>query len=283
MEYKLLALDIDGTLRPGREPRVPRENAEAVQAVQRAGVKVVIATGRGKGNISPKLLRGIQPDYWICAAGAQVTDRLGAELFSHRMSSEEMYALVDFFENYELELGFDFEEANYMYVNYESARRRRAALADLDEALRMRDGEDQDRHLQSMPFKAFGRLPRERMEEFQRKYGYLKLNFFYYSADNYCDITSPGLDKAGGLEALCRAAGIPAQAVVAVGDSENDCGILRAAGLGVCVADGTPAARQAADRLCPPAGELGVAALCRELWPQAFAARQPGDPAGRAE
>ena len=45
MKYKLLLLDIDGTLRPGSCERVPKENAEAVCAVQKAGVKIAIATG----------------------------------------------------------------------------------------------------------------------------------------------------------------------------------------------------------------------------------------------
>ena len=43
MHYKLLLLDIDGTLRPDSCERIPRENAEAVNAVQRAGVKIAIA------------------------------------------------------------------------------------------------------------------------------------------------------------------------------------------------------------------------------------------------
>ena len=43
---QLLILDIDGTLRPQGEPRVPRENADAVAAIQRHGVQVAIATGR---------------------------------------------------------------------------------------------------------------------------------------------------------------------------------------------------------------------------------------------
>ncbi|MGN0975265.1 MAG: HAD family hydrolase, partial [Gemmiger sp.] len=267
MEYRLLALDIDGTLRPGREPRVPRENVLAVQAVQRAGVRVAIATGRGSGNVPAKMLRGIRPDYWICSAGAQVCTGAGAEVFTHRMCSEEMYALVDFFENYELQLGFDFEEGNYIYVGYEEMRRHHMAL--FGSADTIRDGEDQDRHLQSMPFKAFGKLPGEYLAMFREKYGYLGLNFFSYGNEGYCDITCAGTDKAFGLRSLCEATGIPIAQAVAVGDSENDCGILRAAGLGVCVADGCEAARRAADRLCPPAGEYGVAALCRELLPEA--------------
>ena len=43
--YRLIALDIDGTLLNG-EHQVPRENYEAIQEARAAGVKVVLATGR---------------------------------------------------------------------------------------------------------------------------------------------------------------------------------------------------------------------------------------------
>ena len=74
MKYKLLLLDIDGTLRPGSCERVPKENAEAVCAVQKAGVKIAIATGRGRIGVGKGLLRSIRPDYWVCAGGAQLVD-----------------------------------------------------------------------------------------------------------------------------------------------------------------------------------------------------------------
>ena len=102
MKYKLLLLDIDGTLRPGSCERVPKENAEAVCAVQKAGVKIAIATGRGRIGVGKGLLRSIRPDYWVCAGGAQLVDYKGADLALHRLTTEEMYALVDFFEDYDL-------------------------------------------------------------------------------------------------------------------------------------------------------------------------------------
>ena len=95
MKYKLLLLDIDGTLRPGSCERVPKENAEAVCAVQKAGVKIAIATGRGRIGVGKGLLRSIRPDYWVCAGGAQLVDYKGADLALHRLTTEEMYALVD--------------------------------------------------------------------------------------------------------------------------------------------------------------------------------------------
>ena len=75
MPATLLVLDIDGTLRPHGEPRVPKENVDALRTVQKAGVKLVIATGRCRAEIPAKMLRGIRPDYWICAGGGCRRDR----------------------------------------------------------------------------------------------------------------------------------------------------------------------------------------------------------------
>ena len=153
MKYKLLLLDIDGTLRPGSCERVPKENAEAVCAVQKAGVKIAIATGRGRIGVGKGLLRSIRPDYWVCAGGAQLVDYKGADLALHCLTTEEMYALVDFFEDYDLPLRFTYHDANYAYLGYEEFARRER---EKNLALNIVDGEDQDKHLEEMPFGAFG-------------------------------------------------------------------------------------------------------------------------------
>ena len=167
MKYKLLLLDIDGTLRPGSCERVPKENAEAVCAVQKAGVKIAIATGRGRIGVGKGLLRSIRPDYWVCAGGAQLVDYKGADLALHRLTTEEMYALVDFFEDYDLPLRFTYHDANYAYLGYEEFARRER---EKNLALNIVDGEDQDKHLEEMPFGAFGFLSQEMADRFQEKY-----------------------------------------------------------------------------------------------------------------
>ena len=170
MPATLLVLDIDGTLRPHGEPRVPKENVDALRTVQKAGVKLVIATGRCRAEIPAKMLRGIRPDYWICAAGAQVEDAAGTALYTSHMTAEEMYALVDFCEDYEHPLGFSFSDGGYVYLDYEAFHVQEKAAA-LEGCLK--DGEDQDRHLLDMPFSAFGMLAAEDIAKFQAKYGYL--------------------------------------------------------------------------------------------------------------
>ena len=264
MSYRLLVLDIDGTLRPSGQDRVPRAVAEAVCAVQRSGVKIAIATGRGRCCVPKGMLRSIRPDYWLCAAGAQLLDRNGADLASHRMTPEEMYALVDFFEDYDLPLRFVFEDATYAYLDYPAFAASSRTLGDA-----LRDGEDQDRHLQSMPYTAFAHLSPAQAGQFQQKYGYLGLRFVFEGADS-CDILPAGVDKAAALRTLLDRLGLTPADCVAVGDSDNDAELLALAGLGVAVQNASAAALAAADRTCPPAGAEGVAVLCRELWPQAF-------------
>lgn len=180
MPATLLVLDIDGTLRPHGEPRVPKENVDALRTVQKAGVKLVIATGRCRAEIPAKMLRGIRPDYWICAAGAQVEDAAGTALYTSHMTAEEMYALVDFCEDYEHPLGFSFSDGGYVYLDYEAFHVQEKAAA-LEGCLK--DGEDQDRHLLDMPFSAFGMLAAEDIAKFQAKYGYLGLQFLPYPRD----------------------------------------------------------------------------------------------------
>lgn len=266
MAYRLLVLDIDGTLRPSGQPDIPHETQEALRAVQRCGVKVVLATGRGRASVPKALLGRIRPDAFICCAGAEVRDGNGEALSLTRMTPEEMYALVDFFENYEYPLRFSYTDGSYAYIGYEAFRARMLASG-LDVTLR--DGEDENRHLQDMPFSAYGWLPRTAAAQFDEQYGYLGLQLLFDSGES-CDVLPRGVSKANGLHVVLEHFGLTAADCVAVGDGVNDIALLQAADLGVCVADGAPEALQAADRTCPPAAYCGVASLCRELWPEAF-------------
>ena len=258
MPATLLVLDIDGTLRPHGEPRVPKENVDALRTVQKAGVKLVIATGRCRAEIPAKMLRGIRPDYWICAAGAQVEDAAGTALYTSHMTAEEMYALVDFCEDYEHPLGFSFSDGGYVYLDYEAFHVQEKAAA-LEGCLK--DGEDQDRHLLDMPFSAFGMLAAEDIAKFQAKYGYLGLQFLPYHVTG-CDILRAGQDKATGLQALLDHLGLAAADCVAVGDGPNDAGMLALAGHSYCMADGMKTAKAAAKALAHPMALPSCAAVC---------------------
>ena len=61
------------------------------------------------------------------------------------------------------------------------------------------------------------------------------------------DITSAEASKAAMAQQLARSMGIPAEQVLAIGDGENDVGLLRWAGVGIAMGNAAPAAKEAAD------------------------------------
>ena len=82
----------------------------------------------------------------------------------------------------------------------------------------------------------------------------------------YYDIVRGGMDKGVGLADLCEKMGLTLADAVAAGDSANDVAMLKAAGLGCCMANGTPDAKAAADRIIGDVREDGLADLIEELW-----------------
>lgn len=267
MKYRLLLSDIDGTLLPELLPKIPRPNVEAIQTIQRYGVKFAISTGRARSGISEDMLNGLQPDYWICGAGAQVLAQNGTVIASSRMGREQVEALTEFCAREGYPLIFAFSDGAYMYAGYDEFFRiaREAGIAPW-----LKNGEDRTRHLAELPFSAASQLPPEAADRFQAQHGALGLRFVYYGSEG-CDILRPGQDKALGLAILAEHAGFRIAECISVGDGDNDVGILQAAGLSFCVEGGSPGALAAADRTCPSAAEFGVAAVCRMMWPEAFA------------
>lgn len=267
MEYKIAAFDFDGTLRAGTQPTISPTVVQTLKQLQQAGIPVVVATGRSYGGLSPKLLGGFRPDYYVCANGSQVLDSKGNPLHIRQMTPEEMYALVDFSEDYEFPLGFAFSDAYYIYVGYQEMRDFYGAVTGSSNLCR--DGEDMDHHLVEMPYGAFTLMPREYARAFMEKYPHLDLQFFYY-ADCAADVVHKGTSKATGLDWLLGTLGLSAAQLVAAGDSSNDLAMIRYAGLGVAMGNADPAVKEAADAVCPTDEEDGVAVLCRQAFPQVF-------------
>ena len=270
MQYKILASDYDNTLVPFGEGKPRQKVVKAVKKLQAAGGRFVLSTGRAYPCVNLKgQLGGIRFDYAITCNGACVVDREGRIVAEHPLTAEEMYALVDFCEDYNYPLQFNFRDACYAYCEYEYLHRGYQQMNSI--GLDCVDGEDQDRHLIDMPHAAFAAVPPERVADFAAKYGHLGLHWMQVGAQNadglcYYDIVRGGMDKGVGLADLCEKMGLTLADAVAAGDSANDVAMLKAAGLGCCMANGTPDAKAAANRIIGDVREDGLADLIEELW-----------------
>lgn len=269
MQYQLLASDFDNTLVPFGEPKPRPAVVKAVKKLQAAGGRFVLSTGRGYCVVHKEQLGGIRFDYAITCNGACVVDKNGTIVAEHPLTNEEMYALVDFCEDYNYPLQFNYRDAYYAYCEYDALKSFYDAMP--KSGLTCLDGEDQDRHLIDMPHAAFVVMPPQELAHFNEKFGHLNLHFMQVGGvgkDGWCcyDVVRGGMDKGVGLADLCEKVGLTLADAVAAGDSANDVGMLKAAGLGCCMSNGTPDAKAAADRVIGDVREDGLAALIEELW-----------------
>ena len=269
MQYQLLASDFDNTLVPFGEPKPRPAVVKAVKKLQSAGVRFVLSTGRGYCVVHKEQLGGFRFDYAITCNGACVVDKNGTIVAEHPLTNEEMYALVDFCEDYNYPLQFNYRDAYYAYCEYDALKSFYDAMP--KSGLTCLDGEDQDRHLIDMPHAAFVVMPPQELAHFNEKFGHLNLHFMQVGGvgkDGWCcyDVVRGGMDKGVGLADLCEKIGLTLADAVAAGDSANDVGMLKAAGLGCCMSNGTPDAKAAADRVIGDVREDGLAALIEELW-----------------
>ena len=243
MQYQLLASDFDNTLVPFGEAKPRPAVVKAVKKLQAAGGRFVLSTGRGYCVVHKEQLGGIRFDYAITCNGACVVDKNGTIVAEHPLTNEEMYALVDFCEDYNYPLQFNYRDAYYAYCEYDALKGFYDAMP--KSGLTCLDGEDQDRHLIDMPHAAFVVMPPQELAHFNEKFGHLNLHFMQVGGvgkDGWCcyDVVRGGMDKGVGLADLCEKIGLTLADAVAAGDSANDVGMLKAAGLGCCMSNGTP-------------------------------------------
>ena len=105
-------------------------------------------------------------------------------------------------------------------------------------------------------------LVRRVMERLNREFPELVLSI---SIAHNLEINAPDATKGAALLALCRALDIDPSETVAFGDGTNDVTMVKAAGVGVAMANASPETLAAADLVAPSNEEDGVARVL-EQW-----------------
>ena len=76
--------------------------------------------------------------------------------------------------------------------------------------------------------------------------------------DTVAEMVPLGFSKGTGIEKVCELTGVPVRNTVSIGDSVNDLEMLRAAGLGVAMGNGTKVAKETADYVTTGIHEDGI-------------------------
>ena len=113
-------------------------------------------------------------------------------------------------------------------------------------------------------YKLYVTFPRK--EEYDKAYNAVKDLPVFLTDGGWAidlEVMSRDTDKGVALKALASRLGIPREQVLAMGDSGNDCAMLRYAGIGAAMGNASELAKKAADVIAPSNREDGVAWMLR--------------------
>ena len=262
MGYKLIALDIDGTIRSVEHPLTGRTRA-SIDAAREAGAVVTLATGRMFRSAVASTAELDLRSPIVSFQGAHVADPESGEVLWHRPLTESMaLAALDALD------GWDREIVSYhgdqVFVSKVTpwveaySERNRGGVQVVDDLREMASKEPTRLVVVGEEGAVEGLATRLR-DQFDSRLHVTR------SLPHFCEILHPEGGKHRALAWLCGHFGIEEYQTIAFGNGYNDVDMLRWAGLGVAVGDAVPEALEAADRIAPPMEEDGAAQVIEEL------------------
>ncbi|TMF64596.1 MAG: HAD family phosphatase [Chloroflexi bacterium] len=261
LRYRLLALDLDGTIL-GLHLELDPRDVEAVHRLVAAGLAVIACTGRPFPGALPWVERLGLAGPIICYQGAQVRNLDGTVLLEHGIAHQTAMEVIRFARKRNLHVQAYREDQ--LIVEHD---REEAQLYATHAGMQVHVVEDLDRGMgETTPKLVIVSSPEvlERLLPVVRSEWRGRLNAAT-SVPEYLEFTSAQSDKASALRFLCGRLGITQDQSVAVGDGRNDASMIAWAGLGVAVEGSPPEVIAAADRTIPGPGHGGIQQLAQAL------------------
>ena len=266
MKYKLLVLDLDGTL-TNTKKEITEHTRNTLMEAQERGIKIVLASGRptyGVAPIAEKLELKKYGGYILSYNGGEIinwqtgemmyTNVLDAEVlpYLYQCSKDNQFAIVTYKDKYVIT-----EHPNDEYVLKEAI-------------LNVMETKKVDNFLEAVDFPVakcmivgeptrLAGLEKEMYEVLKDRMG------VYRSEPYFLELVPKGIDKAQSLAVLLEKIGYTKEEMIAIGDGFNDKSMIEFAGLGVAMANAQEVVKQAADYITLSNEEDGVATVVEKF------------------
>jgi Cof subfamily protein (haloacid dehalogenase superfamily) len=264
--FRLLALDVDGTL-VDASLKITPANLAALQAAMRAGVRVVLATGRMFRSALPYAQQIGTEEPVICYQGAVVRRPDGTLLREWALPPQVARAAVRL--SRELDLHVNLYQDDRFYVERRGwGADRYAAVAQVQPEVVADLMTIAERGSTKVVF--VDRPARLRSLEARVRTTFEPASRVTFSMPDFLEVVDAGVSKAVALAFVCETHGISAGEVIAAGDGPNDRELFDFCGLAVAPSDAIGEVLAAADSIMAPPGADGIAELVRRyLRPEA--------------
>lgn len=251
MKYKLLAVDMDGTVLNSDKKISPRTKV-ALNELMKRGVYVVVSTGRDLAELADYRDEFKSMNYGILISGGMIYDLLrDAPIKIHAVDEPTIFKLIDF--------GLETRAMIHLHTIKKSVAReadiQNMAVFGMGVYQSMFDRicarcDDPKEYVRAHPGEVikvnlYHRDKISRDKNFER-INALNLSISYAEAFNL-EMSPANVTKGSGLRELCDFLKLDLSETVAIGDADNDREILQTAGLGVAMGNASDAIKNLAD------------------------------------
>lgn len=267
MKYRLLALDLDGTLLDSRKEITPAVR-EAIAWAKARDVSVVLSTGRIVGEAAEFAREIACEDLMVTAGGAAIATASDERILESwampcETGAQAVAAVQDLPVRVMIYVGDKiyinpFSDRDFV-VNYrvEGFHANKVVLDDIAGAIRARG-------LDVTKVYAIGE--RQDLEQALKSIRLLPdITITSSGSDNF-EVMPAGVDKGTALVRLGEMLGIAPEEMVAIGDSDNDAAMLRAVGMPVAMGNADPALKALAQYITADRDHDGVAQAIYHLF-----------------
>ncbi len=260
MDYKLIALDIDGTLTNSRKEMTPRTRYALLEA-QAQGKKVVLASGRHPLGVYP-----IAADLQLERYGGYIMSFNGGKIID--CSTDRTIVSKFFPREYLPDIVGVLKDSNITMITFDD--RRIYADSKVNDYTYIEKEVLKTEMVTVSDFVAETKFPLSKillagepyeLDEYEKilieRYdGLLEI---YKSAPYFLELMPFGISKGSMLPLLLEKLGIRREELIAFGDNYNDMTMIGYAGMGVAMGNGEPEIRKIANYVCASNDEDGIA------------------------
>ena len=270
MSYKVILLDIDGTL-ANSEKKINEDTRKALIKAQEDGIRLVLASGRpaqGLKYFAETLEMDKHHGLGVCCNGAKVIDfESGEVLFNQAISLADIKALLEHLKKFEVVPLL--EKDDYVYVNdvfnstidykgedfnvlkYET-RSNNYMLCEKADLAAFVDFEPNKLLTYGQP-----EYLKEHWEEMAAPFKG-RLNSMF-TADFYYEYTALDIDKTKAIRTVLEPLGYAPEEMIAFGDAQNDRSMIEYVGTGVAMGNASDELKYCCDMITLTNDEDGIA------------------------
>ena len=286
--YKLIAIDLDGTLL-NSYGQISQKNKEAIKKAIEKKVEVVLTSGRGGASVENLANEIGSNHYMICGNGAMIYNLQKNELmYNNFLSQKKVLQLIEICEENSIYYSIYTQDSiitknlnyNVLFYHQENANKPDNKKTNIhieqdiyeyvlnrkeNDYIKVSICDDNNIIFQSIikklrKVKGIDVLDVGHMSRKIIKSGTEEFSIEYF----YTEISSQNVDKWTAIDYLIKQINIKKEEVIAIGDNINDKTMLENAGLGVAMANSAPYIQKMAKMVTDSNNEDGVAKVIEE-------------------